>query len=42
MKPETKENVVNTFRESVLILVYEFFGTILFTLLYVNYGKFIY
>ena len=36
MRQETKETLVNTFKESALILVYEFLGTICFTLLYVN------
>jgi hypothetical protein len=36
MRQETKETLVNTFKESALILVYEFLGTICFTLLYIN------
>ena len=34
-----KENLRNTFNESVLILMYEFFGTFLMTVLFINYGK---
>lgn len=36
MRQDTKETLVNTFKESALILVYEFLGTICFTLLYIN------
>ena len=35
-RQETKETLVNTFKESALILVYEFLGSICFTLLYIN------
>ena len=33
---ETKENLKSTFRESLLILVYEFLGTLLLTTLFIN------
>ena len=36
---EFKENVRNTFRESLLILVYEFMGTALMTILFINTSK---
>ena len=37
---EFKENVRNTFKESMLILVYEFMGTGLLTMLFINTSKF--
>ena len=36
---EFKENVRNTFKESLLILVYEFMGTALMTTLFINTSK---
>lgn len=36
---EFKENVQNTFKESLLILVYEFMGTALMTILFINTSK---
>ena len=39
MKASTKENLKNTFNESLLILVYEFLGTFMISTLFVNYGK---
>jgi len=33
---ETKENMRSTFKESLLILIYEFMGAALMTILFVN------
>ena len=37
LRQETKENLVNTSKESALILVYELIGTAMMTLLISNY-----
>jgi len=34
-----KENLITTFKESILILIYEFFGTVLISLLFTSYSK---
>lgn len=39
IKEETKENLRNTFKESVLILVYEFIGTFLMAIVFMNWSK---
>ena len=36
---DMKENLRSTFRESLLILVYEFLGTFFISLLFMNYCK---
>ena len=35
-----KENLLNTFKESILILIYEFLGTTLMSLLFTSYSKY--
>ena len=39
MSEEFKENLKATFRESLLILVYEFMGTAMLTSLFINTSK---
>jgi len=34
-----KENLISTFKESILILIYEFLGTSLIALLFTSYSK---
>jgi len=34
-----KDNLRNTFNESILILLYEFFGTFLMSILFINYSQ---
>ena len=40
LRQDTKENLKNTFRESLLILIYEFLGTFMMGTLFINYGKY--
>jgi hypothetical protein len=35
-----KENLRTTFNQSLLQLIYEFFGTFLLSVLFINYGKY--
>ena len=37
LKPETKENLKQTFKESFLILMYEMIGTAMMTVLILNF-----
>lgn len=37
LKPETKENLRQTFKESFLILMYEMIGTAMMTVLILNF-----
>jgi hypothetical protein len=39
IRQDTKENLKNTFRESLLILIYEFLGTFMMGTLFINYSK---
>ena len=39
IRQSTRENLKNTFNESILILVYEFLGTFMIATLFINYGK---
>lgn len=39
IRQDTKENIKNTFKESLLILIYEFLGSFMMATLFINYCK---